>query len=190
MAPEPHDPDFARLVTLACHDLRTPLATINGFAKTLLRGSELGDREERFVGLIDAAGEQMAELLDMLGLAARIEAGRYEPAVREASTLELASSEDERIEAEGSGETIEVDVAALKGALYALAHAAMRHGGTDRITWTVSGRDLELAPVPVAAGPVVTGEDPKDLGSLVARMTIEHAGGSLALDGDTLRVRL
>ena len=32
------DPDFARLVSLACHDLRTPLATVHGFATTLSRG--------------------------------------------------------------------------------------------------------------------------------------------------------
>ena len=36
--------EFARLVTLACHDLRTPLATVNGFAKTLVRGGQLDDQ--------------------------------------------------------------------------------------------------------------------------------------------------
>ena len=29
------DNAFARLVSLACHDLRTPLATVHGFATTL-----------------------------------------------------------------------------------------------------------------------------------------------------------
>src|SRR5205814_2018492 len=32
---------FARLVSLACHDLRTPLATVVGFAHTLTRQGEL-----------------------------------------------------------------------------------------------------------------------------------------------------
>jgi len=31
------DNQFARLVMLACHDLRTPLATVHGFAHTLAR---------------------------------------------------------------------------------------------------------------------------------------------------------
>jgi signal transduction histidine kinase len=31
------DTSFARLVSLACHDLRTPLATVFGFARTLTR---------------------------------------------------------------------------------------------------------------------------------------------------------
>jgi hypothetical protein len=40
------------------------------------------------------------------------------------------------------------------------------------------------------AAPVVTGELPNDVGALVARIAIENAGGSLELEGDTLRVRL
>ena len=38
--------------------------------------------------------------------------------------------------------------------------------------------------------PVVGGEDVRDLGSLVARLVLEELGGSLELDGETLRVRL
>src|SRR5205809_2012297 len=95
---------FARLVSLACHDLRTPLATVNGFAKTLTRSGNLGERESHFVDLIEAAADQMTSLLDQLGVAARIESGRYEPALSQADTFELATSEDERIVTEGRGE--------------------------------------------------------------------------------------
>jgi signal transduction histidine kinase len=184
------DQGFAGLVSLACHDLRTPLATVNGFAKTLLRAGELPEREERFVEMIDAAAGQMADLLDLLGLAARIEAGRYDPALREADTLELARSADERIAAEGEGARIEADEPALRRALEALATAALRHGPAERVTWSVRGRELALAPVTEAAAPVVTAEERKDLGALVARMLVEHVGGSLELDGETLLVRL
>ena len=52
------------------------------------------------------------------------------------------------------------------------------------------GRELSLAPVTAAAAPVVTGEEVRDLGSLVGRAVIEALGGSLELAGDTLRVRL
>ncbi len=184
------EPVFPRLVSLACHDLRTPLATVNGFAKTLLRGDDLGEREHRFVGMIDEAAGQMADLLDLLGLAARIESGRHEPTLREVSTLELAHSDDERIAVDGSGETIEADAAALQLSFEALALAALRHGGLDQVLWTVRGRELELARVTESAAPVVTGEQPDDLGALVARIAIEHAGGSLELEGETLRARL
>ena len=67
-------PDFARLVSLACHDLRTPLATVQGFAKTLIRVDVEPDKSARYLGMIDEASEELAALTDRLSLAARIEA--------------------------------------------------------------------------------------------------------------------
>jgi signal transduction histidine kinase len=182
--------DFARIVSLACHDLRTPLATVNGFAKTLMRSGELGERDARFVGMIGEAADQLAALLDLLGLAARIAGDRYEPVLSSADMLELASSVDERIAVEGSGEPIETDVDAMRGSLEGLAIAAARHGGVPSVTWTVAGRELTLAPVTEEAAPVVASESPRDLGALVARMVIERLGGSLVVEGETLRVTL
>src|SRR4051812_11898349 len=153
----PPDASFARLVSLACHDLRTPLATIYGFARTLTRAGDLDERSERFLGMIEEASEQMTDLLDQLGVAARINAGRWEPGVREVDTLELATADDERVEAIGSGEAIETEATAVARGLHALATAAVRHGPVERATWTVDGRVLELAPVTAAAAPVVTG---------------------------------
>ncbi|HWJ30838.1 MAG TPA: histidine kinase dimerization/phospho-acceptor domain-containing protein [Gaiellaceae bacterium] len=181
---------FPRLVSLACHDLRTPLATIFGFARTLNRMEQADERTARFLGMIEAAAEQMTELLDELGAAARIEAGRWEPVLREIDTLELARAADERVAVEGAGETVETEAESVERALGSLALAAIRHGPAERVTWTVRGRELELAPVRPAAAPVVTGESQRDLGCLVARLVIEQLGGSLALDGETLRVQL
>jgi signal transduction histidine kinase len=183
-------PEFARLVTLACHDLRTPLATVNGFTKTLLRGGGLDEQSERFLALIDAAAGQMSDLLDLLGLAARIEVGSYDPPLRQVDTLELATSDDDRVRVAGDGVLVELDESTIRRCLYALAAAALRHGEIDRVTWTVSGRILELAPIEPAAARVVTGDEPKDLGALVARMAIEHGGGSMHLDAGMLGVRL
>jgi signal transduction histidine kinase len=181
---------FPRLVSLACHDLRTPLATIYGFARTLNRMGEHDERTARFLAMIEEAAEQLTGLLDELGVAARIEGGRWEPALLEADTLELARSDDGRIAVEGTGATIETEVEAVSRALAALAVAAARFGPAERVTWRVDGRELALSPVTVDAGPVVTGEAMRDLGSLVARAVIEELGGSVALDGETLRVRL
>ena len=122
------DHDLASTVSLACHDLRTPLATVSGFAKTLLRGDGLDERTARFVGMIDEASDQLAELLDELGVLARIESGRYEPALLEADTLELATCDDGRVAAAGAGETVETDVAV--GA--AVAARARRRGRAPR----------------------------------------------------------
>ena len=76
------DTSFARLVSLAVHDVRTPLATVHGFARTLTRQVELPSPGDRYVEMIEEASQQMGELLEELSLAARIEAGRYEPALR------------------------------------------------------------------------------------------------------------
>ena len=184
------DTGFARLVSLACHDLRTPLATVNGFAKTLTRTGTLAERESHFVDLIVAGADQMAALLDLLGLAVRIQSGRYEPALTEADTLELASSDDEHIATIGNGARIETDAGAIHSSLESLARAAAAHGAVPLVTWRVDGRRLELSPLAGDAAAVVTGELPRDLGSLVARLVIEHLGGSLAVDRETLRVEL
>jgi hypothetical protein len=132
----------------------------------------------------------MTGLLDEVGVAARIERGRWEPVLREADTLELATSDDERVVAEGEGEAIETEPESVARALRALAVAASRYGPVERVTWRVRGSELELSPITADAAPVVTGESIRDLGSLVARLVIEALGGSLELDGETLRVRL
>jgi signal transduction histidine kinase len=181
---------FPRVVSLACHDLRTPLATVYGFARTLTRADELDDRSLRFLGMIEEASEQMTELLDELGVAARIEGGRWEPTLRAIDTLELARSDDDRIYTAGAGEEIETETESVARGLRALAIAASRYGPVEPVTWRVDGRTLELSPVTAAAAPVVTGEAVRDLGSLVARTVIEALGGSVELDGETLRVRL
>jgi signal transduction histidine kinase len=185
------DPDrFPRIVSLACHDLRTPLATVYGFARTLTRNGGLDDRTARFLGMIEEASEQMTGMLDDIGTAAQIAGKRWEPVLRAADTLELARSDDERVDASGEGETIETEAATVARALQALAIAAVRFGPVKRVAWRVSGRALELSPVTADAAPVVTAEDVRDLGSLVARLAIEELGGSLELAGETLRVSL
>lgn len=186
----PSDPSFSRVVSLACHDLRTPLATIYGFARTLTRGDDLDERTARFLGMIEEAAEQMTGMLDELGVAARIVGDRWDPGVREADTLELATADDERVEAAGRGETIETEPDELARSLRSLAVAAARYGGVERVRWEVDGRELTLSPVEPEAAPVLLGDELRDLGSLVARLVIERLGGSLAVEDGALRVTL
>lgn len=190
----PDDPDFARLVSLACHDLRTPLATVHGFAKTLARG-ELEPPADRYVEMIDAASAQLAELLDELSLAARIADGRYDPILREADTLELARAAaarlgEERVRVAGEGATIETDPSAIERGIAALVQSALRHGGLDEVAVEVAGTELSVSPVTPASAPVVLGEDLRDLGAAVAARLVAHLGGSLAIEGETLTIRL
>ena len=189
------DSDFPRLVSLACHDLRTPLATVHGFATTLSRGGALGPPNDRYVAMIEAASGQLAELLDELSLAARIADGRYDPTLREADTLELAQAAaarlgEDRVAVSGSGATIETDPKSLERGIAALAQSALRHGGFDEVSVAVAGTELHITPVTPASAPVVLGEDLRDLGAAVAARLVSHLGGSLSVDGDALVVRL
>ncbi len=90
------DISFSRLATLACHDLRTPLATVHGFARTLEQ-SELEEPAAGYVAMIGQASAELAELIDELALAARIDGGRYDPVLREVDSLELARAAAERL---------------------------------------------------------------------------------------------
>jgi signal transduction histidine kinase len=189
------NPSFPKLVSLAAHDLRTPLATVSGFAKTLIRTEELGDPAARYMAMIEAASAQMVELLDELGLAARIEAGRYQPTLREADTLQLAQAAaallgEERVRTSGAGGVVLVDFEPTERAVAALIQCALRHGGLDEVTVEAAGPELRIAPITASSAPVVLGEDLRDLGAGVAVLLIRTLGGSVTLDGETLLVRL
>ncbi len=186
---------FARLVSLACHDLRTPLATVHGFARTLARDPGLEPPADRYVEMIDAASGQMAELLEELSLAARIEDGRYEPVAREVDSLELVRAAaarlgEDRVSVSGAGAAIETDVPAVERGLAALIQSALRHGGLDRVSVEVADTVVRVAPVTAASAPVVLGDDLRDLGAAVAALLVTRLGGSLAVEGETLVVRL
>jgi signal transduction histidine kinase len=187
------DATFARLVSLACHDVRTPLATVHGFVKTLERTAELQPPADRYLEMIGAASAQMAELLDELSLVARIEGGRYDPALRPADTLELARHAQERLEGvavAGEGTVIETDVEAIDRGVSALVQCTLRHGGLDEVSVVVRGPEIDVSPVTPASAPVVLGEDLRDLGAAVAVRLIRRLGGDVALAGETLTIRL
>ena len=186
---------FPRLVSLAAHDLRTPLATVSGFTKTLIRTETLEEPASRYVEIIDAAAGQMVELIDELGLAARIEDGRYQPNLRDADTLALAREAaatlgEDRVRVGGEGGVVRVDVEATQRAITAQAQCALRHGGVELVDVTATGPELTIAPITPASAPVVLGEDLRDLGAAVAALLVPALGGSVTVAGETLYVRL
>ena len=184
---------FPKLVSLACHDLRTPLATISGFAKTLTRVEGVDDKIARYLGLMETASEQLGELLEELNVAARIAGGRYDPAQRQVDTLELAHAAADRVEdveASGVGGTVEVDVDAVERALAGFASCLRRHGPVESVRIEVAGAELRLGPVTEEAAPVVLGEELRDLGSAVGRAVVEALGGSVEVADALLVVRL
>jgi signal transduction histidine kinase len=191
----PTDSSFPQLVSLAAHDLRTPLATIHGFAQTLVRMGVVGQPEQRYLEMIDAAADQLAELLDEVGLAARIEGGRYEPNLQPADTLELAHHAadqlgDDRVVVRGEGREVQVDVEATRRGLSALAQAAQRHGGLEQVDLRVDGSTVTISPVTTSSGPVLLGEELRDLGAAVAVLAVRAVGGSVEVESAALVIRL
>jgi signal transduction histidine kinase len=188
------DTHFARLVSLACHDLRTPLATVHGFARTLTR-FELAEPAPRYLGMIDLATGQLTDLLETLALAARIEGRRWEPNLQEVDLRELAASafvdlDAGDVELAGEAVPVRVDVEATRRALHDLARCALRHGGLQRLEARLSGEELRLGPVAEQVGPILLGDDLRDLGAAVAARVVEALGGSADVDGEALVVRL
>jgi signal transduction histidine kinase len=188
-------PDFASFVTLACHDLRTPLATVAGFASTLARDDDLAEQHARYIAMIEAAAAQLAGLIDTVATVARIETGRYESAPEDVDTLELARSAAERVGearavAGGTGATASVDREVTERALAALASAALRHGSLERVELNVSDRAITIAPVTPDAAPVVLAEDLRDLGAAAATKILPALGAELQLEGPRLLVTL
>jgi signal transduction histidine kinase len=184
---------FPKLVSLACHDLRTPLATVYGFGRTIARAEGLDPKLAGYAEMIEAASQQLAELVDELSLAARIEGDRYESKLLPLSTGELAESVavrlgPERVEVSGAGGSVETDADAARS-VAALVQCALRHGGLERVTVIADGGEVRVSPITPASAPVVLGEDLRDLGAAVAVMHLRHLGSSVALDGETLTIR-
>ena len=73
--------------------------------------------------------------------------------------------------------------------LSALAEAARRHGGLERITITVDGPLISIAPVVDGAGAIALGEELRDFAAAVGTQVLETSGATVELDGDSLRVR-
>ena len=185
---------FPELVSLACHDIRTPLATVSGFAATLIRIGQLDPQMERYVGLIEAAARQIADLTDQLSAAARVAGGRLEVVRAEHDSLELAREAAARVAsdqaaASGAGAGVVVEGELVVRGLASLALAAVRHGGLDRVELLVEGSEIELAPVAEAA-PVVLAEELRDLGAASARAVLEALGGSFERRPESVVVRL
>ncbi len=190
-----NDTYFAKLVSLGCHDVRTPLATVHGFAKTLERANELAPPADRYVEMIGQASAEMAELLDELSLAARIEGGTYEPVLRDADTLALAEAArtrlgEDRVHVAGEGAKVATDIEAVDRGVSALIQAALRHGGLAEVSVTVRGSVIDVTPVTAASSAVVLGRELRDLGAAVAVRVIERLGGAVTVDGDTLTISL
>lgn len=145
------------------------------------------EKLKRYLGLIDSASDELAMLLELLSLAARIEDGRYDPVTREADSLELARAQMPG--ATGTGAAVQVEPEVVERALGSLARAAARHGGVE-VAVSVDGPRIQFEPILKSAAPIVLAEEQRDLGAAVAVLLVRALGGEVALAGERLTVTL
>ena len=71
-------------------------------------------------------------------------------------------------------------------------HDALHHAEADAGApyLRVDGPTLAISPVTPASGPVVLGQELRDLGAAVGVIVIRALGGSVVIQGETLAVKL
>jgi signal transduction histidine kinase len=190
----PDDERFVQAVRTACHDLRTPLAVVAGFARTIAR-AELATPTDRHVQMIVDAADQLDELIDELSIMVSIQSGRFAPTLSQVDSLALARAAaaeltEDRVEVSGAGETVRVPEKETRRAVRQLARAAARHGGVDSVRLDVQGASLTISPVTRASAPVLLGDESKELGALAAAALVRALEGSVEVDGERLVVQL
>lgn len=185
-----------RLVALGVNDLRTPLATLGGFARTLASAG-LPEPEAGYARTIEESGLQIASIVEDLNLLARIVEGRWQPLLAEVSSRELVEEAAARFEpgrvrvAGDAGAPVRVDRGPTVRALAALTRATMRHGALDEgIDVLVVGPTVILSPIEPNARPVLAGEESRDFGAGAALRIVHALGGSTRLDGDRFELVL
>jgi K+-sensing histidine kinase KdpD len=192
---------FAAQVSSACHDLRTPLATVFGFARTLERHGGLDERQGRYVGMVIAASQELIRLIDDLAVLARIEAGTFVPRAEAVDVRDLAveaaaeatdrlqSSREVRGPSASVSATVMTDRKLAAGALASLAESALRlEPRRPAIALEVSADgSVQLGPLGEEAT-LQLERDGDELRLIAARVVLAKLGAQLGPSRDGLTV--
>jgi signal transduction histidine kinase len=188
-------PGFPELVSRACHDLRTPLASAFGFSRTLERLGAVEGEHARYLALVVESTAELGRLIDALALIARVQDGRLALEREVVSTAELVADAQAqvpgtRLSVTGDGASSDVDRARATAGLAWLAEAAL-HAVPGESALQLDAR----ADGTVAIGPLPTTMDDRIVdgtGNLWAAGALAVAtvhGGSLARAGEWIVLR-
>ena len=188
------------LLTTVAHDLRTPLAALQGYLELLLlRQGNLDEAEARnYLHTAVRQSERLSRLVNNLFEWSRLEAGETSPNFEDFALAELLQDVMQRFQAEAQRRKVELiltppqpprtmvraDIALIERALGALLENALRHtpaGGRVTVAQGAQGAAARLARVEVSD----TGEgiDAAALAHVFAhyerteRTSGEHGGG-------------
>ena len=187
---------FPELVSRACHDLRTPLASAFGFARTLERLGAVEGDHARYLSIVVESAEEVGRLIDALALLARFEDGRLVLELAPARTDELAAAAcalvpGGRVTATGAGAELTVDAARATSGLAWLAEATAHAIPGDAPLELEARADgtFALGPLPETMDDRLV-DGTGDLRARGARAVALAHAGALAHEGDRVVVRL
>jgi signal transduction histidine kinase len=205
-----------RFLSLAAHELKTPLTSIKGFAYSLARRLEKGEpADPRSVTILERQAERLHGLLEEMLEVSRLEMGRFALHQEPCELGELAQSAlrsvrrlglDSEVTVEGKGsfplnadrERVERAIGALiqrARALGSPVKVALSREGT-RAQLRVSWPDRTLTPAERASAFDPRWEEPQltrqglGMALFIARHCISLHGGELACEADALVIRL
>jgi signal transduction histidine kinase len=194
------DGDFPALVGVACHDLRTPLAALYGFARTLERMGGLDARQERFLGMVVGGAEDLIRLIDDLALLTRVERDTLRASPQPVDLRELVTAsageatrrlgEGRRVLGPGSGPAVrlELDPELATSGLAALAEKALAfQPEATEVRLALDGAALRLGPLSQDAARLLLDEH-RDLHVAAAHAALRGAGATVAAAGDGLTI--
>jgi signal transduction histidine kinase len=205
-----------RFLSLAAHELKTPLTSIKGFAYSLSRRLEKGDpADPRSVTILERQAERLHGLLEEMLEVSRLEMGRFVLHQEPCELLELTQTAlrslrrlglDGEVLVEGEGPfPLTVDRERVERAIAALIQRArvlgppvtvrLSRDGTRaqlRVSWT----DHPLSPAERASAFDARWEEPQltrqglGMALFIGRHGIAQHGGELSCDADALVLRL
>jgi len=184
----------------ACHELRSPLAVVYGFARMLENGGNIDEAATaKYIGQIVRSAERLDSMLDDLSKLGRIAATRMHPQVESVhlqplvDDLVATSANDGRLSVEpGPDVAVKVDPAWLSESLQSIVDGLCFEDGIDvRITWHHEPHEVHLHIVPNSSFPMIDVEPEKsNLGISLARMRIVAMGGAFEGSGDRVVVTI
>ncbi|MCW2960315.1 MAG: domain S-box protein [Thermoleophilia bacterium] len=183
----------------ACHELRSPLAVVYGFARMLEGNEDLDPTTAKYVAQIVRASERLDTMLDDLSRIGRISGGRTNGQIEHVSITGIiddlaAASVNERrlIVDRGTDVKLKADPAWLTESLQAVIDGLCFEEGLDvRLSWRHEPHEVHIQFVPNSGFPMVDVEPEKSsLGISLARMRIVAMGGLFEGGGDRVVITL
>ncbi|MFL5378399.1 MAG: response regulator [Myxococcales bacterium] len=205
-----------RFLSLAAHELKTPLTSIKGFAYSLARRLEKGEpADPRSVTILERQAERLHGLLEEMLEVSRLEMGRFVLHQEPCDLGELAQSAlrsvrrlglDPEVTVDGAGPfPLNADRERVERAIAALVQRARALGSPVRVTLSrhgsraqlrVSWPDRMLSPAERASAFDPRWEEPQltrqglGMALFIARHCIGLHGGELTCEADALLIQL